>query len=180
MNAPQYIYFYHKGGCGLSSSLSQPALDWRVALMPSLFILDHNSTLHDKLGSFERGDVFQGIAGHRDDICQLANLESADAILPAQQFRRVDGGCMNDLHGCHSFLSIGFKHQEAGLSAIFVRHAQIHVRACGYRHTELTSALQAIAIPDHIQLDPFLSFPELLRVWLSRTKHHFEIFLLGA
>jgi hypothetical protein len=56
------------------------------------FVFDHFAALHHEPDSFEFGDVFERIARDGDQVGEFTGLDAACAILPTQQFSRVDCG----------------------------------------------------------------------------------------
>jgi hypothetical protein len=42
----------------------------------------HDTFFHDEANVLETGNVFEGIAGHGDDVGQLAGFDRAEAITP--------------------------------------------------------------------------------------------------
>src|SRR6266436_8734503 len=48
------------------------------------------AAFHHEADLFENADVGKRIAGNSNDICEIAGFESADLILPSEEFRAVE------------------------------------------------------------------------------------------
>src|SRR4051812_2964957 len=63
-------------------------------------VLHHFAALHDKLHSFERGDIFQRIAVDGNDVTPGAGFQGSDFPGPSQKIGSVDGSSLNRLYRC--------------------------------------------------------------------------------
>lgn len=80
-----------------------------------------DAALHDQIGTGHHGDALQRITVKGHQVGILAGLQRTDVLLHAQQFRSVDGGTAQRLHGSEAVF-----HQIAefpGLFAVFIAGA---------------------------------------------------------
>src|SRR5215467_8515505 len=86
---------------GLTPSNSSPST---IVVRAWLLIADpfwpvNPAALHNELGVGQRGEVEHRVPRHEHEVGELSRLDRADAVIHAEQRRRVTGG---GLHGIHS------------------------------------------------------------------------------
>src|SRR5918997_676915 len=103
------------------------------------FVLDHPAALHDQpevLRLLEDGDVLQGIAGHNEQIRELALLNGANLVFHAEELG-VGPGCRDEaLHRAHDL------RLDLELSCLADLQGSKKVRAGGDLDASLVSVAQ--------------------------------------
>ena len=109
-------------------------------------IPDYLALLHHESNTFEFGDVSDWITSDSYKVGKFSWLNRADAILPAQHFRRVCRNCANHVERSHSGLMQNRKPRHRGLASRFTGEVPAHVGTGGKLYSRLQNPLDQIVV----------------------------------
>src|SRR5215467_9770574 len=92
---------------GLTPSNSSPST---IVVRAWLLIADpfwpvYPAALHNEFGVGQRGEVEHRVPRHEHEVGELSRLDRADAVIHAEQRRRVTGGGLHGIHGARTVRS---------------------------------------------------------------------------